>query len=233
MSERTLVAIHCHGGTEQVLSRHEPFWRAHGHDFVYLCPKDKPISGPHLSAGMQGHSGPVSIDRFRQAWKLLERLEYDRYVIFEYDSLCISTFLPTPSIGLLANRFENFETRFKSKFYFHAPWIMSLATLQSLNAIMHVLSPATEGGYFDRFLGFALQTHNIGHLSLQILNQGYSQNTIEPQHYEQMQMEILKGATCLHGVKTAECLQVALIQRENYMRSKIVADNIHGAVRNL
>lgn len=228
MKVRTLIAIHCHHGVEDVIERHEPFWRAHGHDFVYLCPQDRPITNrPHLSAGFQGHAGPVSIDRFRRAWKLLEHLEYDRYVIFEYDSLCISGDLPETLSGLWGNRFENEDSRFKAKRYFHAPWILTLRTLSSLNAIMHVMPSNTEGGYFDRFLGYALETSKIPGNDLKEAGFGYSQNTIDERFYEGMQKAILNGATCLHGVKSKECLSLALIQRENFMRSKIVMDNIH------
>lgn len=223
---KTLVAIHCHHGVEDVIDRHEHLWAAHGHDYVFVCPEDNPIHGrPHISIGKQGHSGPDSINRFRDTWRALWRLgndcAYDRYAIFEYDSFCLDSELPDLP-GMAGNRLceDHLSSQFRSRFYFHAPWIMSASILGGINTTMQFMAPTCEGSFFDRFLGRALEMHSIPASSFGAL--GFTgQNEIGPKDYQALADAILKGAVAIHGVKTEECLQVALTNRENYMRSKL------------
>lgn len=226
----TLVVIHCHGGVEPILDRHEPFWAGHGCDYIFVCPQDKPIWGrPHFSIGGEGHSGMVSINRFRSTWRLLEKFDsYDRFAIFEYDSLCLCTELPAipDGGGMIANMKveHNPSQLFRSRYYWHAPWIIDAQSLHRLNQVMGFLRPDLEGGFFDRYLGLALQQYKIPTHPLGAL--GYSQNTIEASHQQECAEAILLGAVALHGVKTEECLRMALTNRENYARSKVVSDNM-------
>lgn len=210
-----LVTIMAHGEShaQQTFFRHLPFWRAHGLPILVTCPENSkvaaPASLPMLTIGRASHHDAEANRRFRTLLGILARTEYDRHIIFEYDSLCISPELPDEvlhSRGLFGNVFNALpgDARFTAGQYIHPPLIVDRETLNRLLESAPDVPDESEGGFWDRWLGKLCEVARVKPKSFGDL--GYSQNTIEEHHLNDAEMAARDKAVFFHGVKTSRTL---------------------------
>lgn len=225
MTPTLLVAVHAHAGVEETVKRHLPYWTRHGHEVVFFSPKDKPLGVEGVTSinlGNEAHSGPVSIVRFKTIWTELLKWNVDGYAIFEYDSICLSKEIPYSPRQFMGNVVHDglagtHGYQFVSPFYYLAPWIMPKPILAQIVESIRTLPNNVEGGFYDRYLGFALARAEIPHAGLGQL--GFSLSTIKEPDLPAMNEAIQKGAVLIHGIKTAGVLDCA--QRIHAYRGRI------------
>jgi hypothetical protein len=216
---KTFYIIMAHADARPTVLRHLPYWRhnAGTGPILLFFPIDATLNVDgceHLAYGRRGHHGPESIQRFRFLLKhLVSRASaYDRVIIHEYDSICISPRFPeTPENVVCANAFFNRDQdpRFTEKMYTHPPLVIPLPFLQRIVDVMASV-PIEVGGYFwDRHFGSLCDRVGIEIVSFcEHTKQGYSKNTIEPEHWPSFKMAVQSGARVFHGIKTPEALNV-------------------------
>lgn len=209
----TLVVIMAHQGGQETFNRHLPYWETHQCDILVYSPSNAPILTTHqqLLWGHATHHSDHANERFVFLLKVLTKMHYDGFIIFEYDAICLDPqFLPTQAMlcSYGANIFHDNrpERGFKGTTFTHPPLWFTRNGLLSI--VEHNLPYTEELGFWDRWLGYCLE--RIGAKPYDWLSEGkgYAKNTIEPADYDNMACAIRHGAVMLHGVKSAECLAV-------------------------
>jgi hypothetical protein len=219
---RNLVVVHAHQGTEQRIKRHEEYWHRdvrgsnQSGTILVVSPTDSPVTyhGSRLCFGEQGHHGPSSIARFKSVWRMLTALtgDFKQIIIHEYDSFIARRTTPDGVTDYLlgsdfrANEFISNTPGFDSHVFYHAPWIMTPHALKRICDALDYIPNDAEGGNFDRVLGLAIANSGINVEPFH--EEGFSKNTIEPAHYEELRAAIKGGAFAFHGVKSAECFNI-------------------------
>lgn len=201
----TLVIVMAHAGTEEACKRHLPYWQKEG-TVMFYSPLDSVVNlGPEAVAmfGHKGHHSEWANKRFLEMLKIALRLDYERIVIQEYDSVSLVPSPGFPESGIAGNVFRDTRpTRgFVGTTFIHPPLMMGMDTLIS---VIGVLQNQTDQEQFmwDRWLGLAVERAGIESHDLQALGRGFSKNTIEGSDLILAQGAAARGAVCFHGVKS-------------------------------
>lgn len=216
---KTFSVIMGHKEAQPQIRRHLPFHRANaaGEPIMLFCPTDAPVyedGCEHLYWGRRAHHGPDALARFKFLFKHLQGRcgAFDRIVIHEGDSLCVSTKFPdTDPSKVYGNAFYNRDNNpaFLEDMYLHPPLAIPVPLLPRINAVMQSLPNDTALGFWDRFLGLVLKRAGIEIISFaEHTKQGYSQNTIHPDSYERLKVACRLGDRVFHGVKDKPTLDV-------------------------
>ncbi len=223
---KTAAIVMAHAGTEDTCHRHYPYWRANvtpNFDHIFfLSPFDMQMDGPFAGVawGKAQHHGQVANARFRQAVKMALGTGADRVVIHEYDSICLGTLPDTPKDAIAGNAFKAApQLGFLGTTFIHPPIIAWRPALQRLCDILEVENMNGESGFWDRLLGHVCDKNSIPIWNYRDAGLGYSQNTIHPEHYEELRSAVQKGARLFHGIKNAEALDLIVTTNARPRRS--------------
>ena len=212
---KTLVVIMAHREAYTTVNWHFPLWERHareGADLLFVFPEGQIMPGleyPAIDVGVSEHHGPDSVLRFFTMLKRVMVMNYDRYVFMEYDSFILGP-LPDLHVDLAGNFFQDFSPTFTAWMYIHQPWMCHKEALRKIVAEMEKMAMFAEHGHADRVLGLAVERAKFMMANWITNGYGYSQNTIYPEHYRELEIAIRRGARAIHGVKTKECLKVIL-----------------------
>lgn len=256
MKSYTVIMAHKEAATQ--LALHMPFHRQNteGSPILIFCPSDSNlyVNGcEHLFSGRCGHHGAHAIERFRF---LLNHLKdrcagYDRLIIHEWDSICVSPRFPdTRMDAVSANAFYNREPSetYREKMYTHPPLAIPMALMPRICEAMAKLPNDSCGGMWDRFFGLALEMAGIEIVSFcEHTGDGFSMNTIEPEHYPRLHKSVMNDAArVFHGVKNQTVLDIIKIStpwilhstapKRNYISFSLWGDSpkyVEGMARNI
>ncbi len=208
---KVLQIISAHAEAQEVFDRHVPIWANNEAETLVYCPAESVVKThlPVISFGAKGHHGDAVLYRYLWLMRFMARLDYDTFVIQEYDSFCLNREIMTPPhyFGIGANVFKasNPQPPFKGNSYLHYPLVIQCGIIKQVVHAMEC-SGSTEGGFFDRALGFCCQT-----MGLSVFDwgeYGWSENTIVDGSV------IPQRAVMIHGVKTKEVYDAILEKRK-------------------
>lgn len=225
---KTLVTIMAHGDREaqKAFDRHLDFWRAHGLPLLVMCPEDSQVrTGLQiLLIGKRGHHGVNGNMRFRALLETLVKLDYDRHIIFEYDSLCLVPDIPAGNkdgvYGMVFNddravrSLPGSRKEFEGRTFIHPPIVLNRFTMLQVLDSMSGIPDDVEHGFWDRWLGLACERRNIPVHCFRSHGLGYSQNTIGKAELPEACESAAHGAVLFHGVKSKEALQAIVDARQ-------------------
>lgn len=225
---KTHVSIMAHAEAKETFLRHFPYWRMQAEDnlnhMIVWMPEDAKfhIEGiSYQAVGRKEHHGQQAILRFRYMLEFLNGLAYDRYLIYEYDSISLEhvrifdqdfagNLFPEPNAG----------KSFMSPIYSHPPLVFSQRGLAKVCEEFRQM-PELENGFWDRYLGLAIHRAGLTTRSFMQDGTGHSHNTIHPDHYDGARIAVMNGAVHFHGIKDIACLKV--IQRA-YERRRVLME---------
>lgn len=210
----TLIVIMAHRDIQPTFDRHLYEWEKHGHDIVVYCPKDSIVDTHHRiwAFGPRGHHGADANKRFKELIYMLALTTYERFMICEYDSYCLSPVLPFFRVDafhdalLCGNVFRDDrpDRGFIGTTFIHPPLILTKSALSILVPALKALADECERGFWDRMLGLACEERGIPTLDFLRHGLGFSRNTIEAADIASMVAAVRKGAVMIHGVKDQE-----------------------------
>lgn len=223
----TLQVICAYSGAQETFDRHLPIWKANVADTIVVCPQGSGINPRRMDqyyVGLKGHNGAVAMQRYLNLLTLLGSREFcacELIVIQDYDSLCLSADIPIPEhpIAGVLKRSNDLKTKFKGDFYIHPPNMFTREGLELVLKHAPQLPPESEGGFFDRWIGYLCQLNNIPVTDWNAVGLGYSRNTIDDAHLKEACDYARKGCVMFHGVKTEECLNAIQEARKEYLRA--------------
>lgn len=223
---KTLIAIYAHLQAKATFERHFQFWEAlkqPGDEIMMFCPADAPLQMPGVMSQVFGkaqHHGRNAIDHFRSQMEHMAGLGFDRYAWFEYDSICLGP-LPEFVGQMAANFFHDDGKSFTAKIYCHPPLLFTAAGLQAIVKEFQDMPSNSEAGYWDRWLGLAIERTGIIYHDLLGKGEGYSHNTIHESQHKDLYRAVLNGARLIHGIKDEATLEV--IKRAWNRRKAVIA----------
>lgn len=224
---RTHVSIMAHAEAKDTFLRHFPYWKMQTESLDHIMawmPEDGKfqIDGlTYQTVGKRQHHGPQALLRFRYMLEFLNGMDYDRFLIYEYDSFSLEhvRIFPEEFAGNLFPE-PNAGKSFLSPIYSHPPLVFSKVGLKKVCAEFRQM-PEQESGFWDRWLGLAIHRAGLTTRSFMIDGTGFSLNTIHPDHYPQVHNAIMKGAVHIHGVKDEPCRKVV---DRSYNRRRIILE---------
>jgi hypothetical protein len=148
------VVIIAHGNGIAAFRRHEKFWKALEAPILVVAPEDDPVETSHekLTFGLAQRNGRDSIKRLHALFDWLSVREWERCVIYEYDSFSLLPTLPTGG-GLHGIVFHNNESpKFMSPRYVNPPWCFDRAAFYALHAKAKAYPTLYEQGEADRWI---------------------------------------------------------------------------------
>lgn len=207
--------IMAHREAEPTVRRHLRFWRQPGGPLLFYSSVDKKLlvdGHQNLVFGKSGHHGVESIARFRFLLKHMSTraAEYDRLIIWEYDSFCVSPRMPETNPDVVtANAFINHDPAFSAKWHTHAPLVIPMAILQRLVPVMEKLPNDAEFGFWDRWMGQLCALAGVEIESFcEGRKDGFSMNTFHEANFPVLKQAVLNGVRVIHGVKDAAALKI-------------------------
>jgi hypothetical protein len=212
------VVINAWAGGQAIFDRLMPFWKAHGLPIIVVCPSNSKVKTtlPIFEAGPAGQAGPNTFTRWKNELKFLRTLDYDGYVIFEYDSVCLDRGLIVKP-GLRGIGADSQEA-YMASYYVIPPWTLDR---ESLNKLCHAAidhPEIYENGHDDRLLcawalaaGVPILDHD------RPFHAPGGGATIVPEQYEALRIAVENGAVWIHGLKSQDALDVAVKARARWM----------------
>lgn len=204
----------CHREAQDIFDRHLYEWEKHGHDIVCFCPSDSVVQTGHRiwAFGSRSHHNAEANRRFKELIYMMSVTHYERFVIFEGDSFCLSPVLPFFRVDafndalLCGNVFRDDrpDRGFMGTTFIHPPLILTKTALSVLVPALKALADECERGFWDRMLGLACEERGIPTLDFLRHGLGFSRNTIEAADIASAVTAVRKGAVMVHGVKDAE-----------------------------
>ena len=91
--------------------------------------------------------------------------------------------------------------------FLHFPWIFPSKILKFFTESVEVKEddyPVTDGWMAQKIMDLNLEIHNTHY------GEAYSQNTIEPKHFDELSMAIQNGAYAIHGIKEQKTLDIVM-----------------------
>lgn len=152
MSIQVVVITHENGIA--AFRRHEKFWKAFDAPILVLNPKDDRTKYTHekLSIGSSQRNGHDSITRLQSLFDSLSKSNWERCVIYEYDSFSLSCELPDGP-GLFGIVFKDSECpKFISHRYVNPPWCFDRPTFDRLLLKSKDFPNIYEDGEADRWI---------------------------------------------------------------------------------
>lgn len=209
------TTVFAHGGAIETAKRHYPIWKKNSDNISIISPVDNPCILDDvncLTNSKSQHHGYDSLKR--QLFGLKSALSYDSdyYVFLEYDAIMLQRPQPRPIIqGNLFNEhiFLNrlAEPMSQGLCFLHFPWIFPSNVLKFFTESVEVKEddyPVTDGWMAQKIMDLSLNIHNTHY------KEGYSQNTIEPKHFNELLTAIQNGAYAFHGIKEQETLDIVM-----------------------
>lgn len=215
---KPLVAIMSHSGANQIVQRHWPLYLRCGCDILGVGREDTECNWPAVGGQFLGairigkESYATGDNHLTRMLALIEHFlsfkELTHLVVIEYDGIFLA---PIPKLhadtfyGKVAG---GNSPGFRGSMYLHTPWCMDrLAAGRILKYGRAMLKAGlNEQGFLDRWFGLMIDLYD-----LQWRDTGdgtYTQNTIEPAHYEDFKRALQSGIWYAHGVKTPEALRL-------------------------
>lgn len=213
---KTHISILAHGAAQATFDRHLPFWSEtaklctpEADVMVWMPENDKVKTAlPGQALGKAEHNGVTAINRFKYIIEFMAGLGMDRYVFFEYDSICLGS-LPDSKVDVIGNMFtDQISEQFAGGMFFHPPILFSNHAVQKLNAEMLGMPPNLEGQMWDRYLGLAVKRAGLSHKSFFDSGLGFADNTIPVKRQYDLVKSIIHGCKLIHGIKDVQTLDV-------------------------
>ena len=214
MSQKLLVVVNAWGGGQSIFEMLLPYWEDHNLPIIVACPWDSQVETKHdkFLSGPQQQAGAGTFTRWRNTMAFLNHIQYDGYVIFEYDSVCLDPVIEVkPGLrGLVADPIlDEQRGRFMCDKYAIYPYTMGRETVERLYAAMSQHPEIYEDGYDDRLLcawakagGVELHDHD------RPFHAPGGGATITPGQFPALRQAVLDGACWIHGIKHRETLDV-------------------------
>jgi hypothetical protein len=187
---------------------HEKHWKKSGFPILPYSPKNKAIKGG-LVFGLACHNGGESIRRFKFLLNHLSTLPHDWFWIHEYDSVDLAPEQWTEG-EYIRGVHGNYaycvpEPPFTAPIYIHPPLLFDKESLLRVAAHMAKMDDRAEGGFWDRYLGRAVVDSGVAQRPFG--KRGWSRNTIEAGHMEEVAESVKGGAHLFHGIKDPQTLK--------------------------
>jgi hypothetical protein len=209
-----------HGSVAATIERHLPLWSAVAGEVVVCSPwndrytpRSEDVQALHH--GISSRYGAENNHRVREALRFAMMRGKPYTLVCEYDAVVWPTGeLPEearPPVGGLAGaRFtEPLEwagVRFAGSQYFHFPLLLDRGALPWLVGTMDRLAPDAEGGYSDRYIGYAAELAKLPYVDFFERGLAYTKDTIEAKHARHCRAAIEAGARFSHGIKDRDIL---------------------------
>lgn len=199
MSLQVVVITHDDGIA--AFQRHEKYWKAFDSPILVVTPKGSKGKYDHetLAIGKAGRACGDSIVRLQALFDNLSNRNWDRCVIYEYDSFSIKAEL-TSDPGLFGIVFRNDQSpQFMAPRYANPPWSFDRPSFDRMRE-KAASYRFNEYGEADRWISALAFLAGVPILDYQPL--GFSRNTISAADIPSL-MDAIKqrGATQFHGVK--------------------------------
>jgi len=153
MNTQVVVITHAEG--RAAFFRHQKFWEAFQSPILILTPDESDLSGydyERLSVGKAQHNGPDSIIRLQALFETLEKRNWDRCIIYEYDSFSLTPKQPCGP-GLFGIVFKNHESpKFMAPRYVNPPWSFDRKTFDLMHSKSTQFHNLFEDGEADRWI---------------------------------------------------------------------------------
>ena len=220
---KTAIHILAHKAVQSTFARHFRHWEAlveKPDDITVWCPANARVDCPGIAIqaiGPAQHAGAEAIIRIVTILQHCRDVGgYDQVALFEYDSLCLGGKLPEFVEDFGANVFqEDYPGKqFTANFFTHPPLVIKVAALSRLCDAFTGMRFSDEAGYWDRWLGVALERSKLSIYNFRHHTKGFSLNTIHPEHEKDLRELVLGGATMIHGIKSQAALDCALRARQ-------------------
>ncbi len=203
MNSDLLTVIIAHGNGRAAFNRHEKYWRILKSPMLVVSPVNDPLESDceNLFACEAEHSGSQASQRLIYLMKVLSDRNWNRCILFEYDSFLIEPRLPEGP-GLHGVLFSNSEApKFQAPVYANPPWYFDRWTFENMMATAERYPKLTEGGVADRY--FSALCHFAGMPLFPFDPPGYSRGTICHEDVTTLRQAIKQGAYAFHGIKSA------------------------------
>jgi len=218
---KLLQVVMAHKQAQATFDRHARFWAHHDCDTLVFCPKgDEVVSPwPTISMGSRQHHGPMANKRFKWLIHFLAKLDYQWFLVQEYDSFCVSPVVPIVSdqrirqaMVVAGNVFtDNRPDRgFVGQTFIHPPLVISKSALIEVDKVMDKVPEWAEEGFWDRLLGFVIEQADIMPVDMLHLNLGFAKNTITQKDHPELVKAICGGVRFIHGVKDPLTFEVIM-----------------------
>jgi len=222
---RTLVVIMAHKESQETFDRHLPLWSRHGHEMIVYCPCDSvidPRGNPMLSFGRKSHHDAMANARFRELIRMLTWTQFGRFVVHEYDSLCVGDSIPhfvldgTEGPLLAGNVFRDVrpDRGFAGTTFIHPPFVFDYGTAKMILNALDRVSMDLEFGFYDRLLGLVAERADIPLYNFMENGSGFARNTIEEHDLNDAEAAASGGTVFYHGVKSQAALDAILRGRD-------------------
>ena len=212
---KVTTTIFAHGRAIETVKRHYPVWKKNSDNILIISPVDDPCILDNIDCLTNSNSQKYGYDALkRQLFGLKSALSYDSdyYVFLEYDAIMLQRPQSRPMIqGNLFNDYIFFnrltEPMSQGFCFLHFPWIFPSNILKFFTESVEVKEddyPVTDGWMPQKIMDLNLEIHNTYY------GEAYSQNTIEPKHFDELSMAIQNGAYAIHGIKEQETLDIVM-----------------------
>jgi hypothetical protein len=207
---KTLIVINAWAGGQDTFDRNLPLWEKLGLPIVVACPTDSQVRTGHvqLAIGLASYAGPNSRTRWAFLLSFLAGLQYDGFVLVEYDSLSLcKTFDILPGLhGIVQPNLEG--DKFLCDQFVNPPWTLDKASLVKMARVAGKFPQIDEGGWDDRLLAAWAQVAGVPILRYE--EGGFSRGKIEPHDFPALTVAIARGYRWLHGVKSQEAFDAVM-----------------------
>lgn len=196
------VVIIAHGNGIAAFKRHEKFWLMHDVPLLVCCPENDPVETTHekLVIGKAEHGGAQAALRLQGLMVELNRRQWNRCIIYEYDSFLLAPKLPQHR-GFYGICFGNAESpKYSAPIYANPPWYFDRDSFEAMKAKSEAYPGFVEGGYADRY--FSGLAYLAGVPVSDFEPPGYSRGLIQAEHLTEVENAI-KQHHCyaFHGIK--------------------------------
>lgn len=217
----TCMIVMAHGAAKDAVHRHLPYWRKVAAHIAFFVPLGETIDPPEdcLEFAMVPNGGkysPETNERTQLALGYGARQTLAPWVLFmEYDAMVWG---PIPEIALPPPRWiagsvfkasELDGKRFSSRYYLHTPNILTPDSCGRLLAEMELLPMDAEGGYNDRYMGYAAEWAQLSLYDWHSYGLSFSRESISFDNIDTINAAVAAlqaGALFSHGIKTERAL---------------------------
>lgn len=214
------TTIFSYGGGLEISKRHLSIWKKYTDNLMIISPEDSPCILQNVECITYEKSNKFGLPMLkRQLFGMKNSLKYesDYHIFIEYDGIMLSK--PKERNIIQANIFnDGGKEEYSSIYFHHFPWIFSQKILKDF-CEKATFEPFNKG-LVDRWLAGQLDKIKLDIFNLKSTNEGFSKNTIEPEHESDLYKAINNGAYAIHGIKNERILNEILRQRENYLNSR-------------
>jgi len=217
---KTLLVIQAHGGMEEHINRHWPYWKASGLDILGISRTDAPVQWPELIPSAligrstyidkeTGNMIRVMVDTFRFCLGLSL---YSDFMMIDYDAVIIKP--PPPHPGGFASVLAAYcppEWKTKSTRCFGTPWWMDRETCRKFveEGERSLAAGDFDNGTPDCYCGLILDRTGINYYPVN----SFHRNTLDmrlPRLLDECKEAIRNGAWIIHGFRDPQHLDYVL-----------------------